>query len=128
MKTEQAQSHSCNHSDCGSSPHKLQCDDLQPLISSASIFEHPDKLQNTSNDLLLGQNNCSNSSGYKIYLCDYLYEGHKWSIEIPATSFEDARKRLIALRYGEVVGELKLSIPIPIKQTWFSRLMKWLGD
>jgi hypothetical protein len=100
---------------------------LQPSNASATTFEHLGKSQNTLNDLLLGQNNCSNFSGYKIYLCDYQYDGYKWSIEIPATSFEDAEKRLKALRYGEVVGELKLSIPIPIKQTWLKRLKKWLG-
>lgn len=128
MKTEQALSREDNHSDCNSSPQKLSHDGLQPSAASATAFERLDKSQNTLDDLLLSQYNCPNFSGYKIYLCDYQYEGHTWSIEIHATSFEDATKRLNALRYGEVVGELKLSIPIPVRQTWVSRLRKWLGN
>jgi len=128
MKSEQAQSHEDNHSDCNSSPQKLRCDGLQPSVASATSLECLDKPRNTLNNLLSGQYNCPNFSGYKIYLCDYQYEDCKWSIEISATSFEDAEKRLKALRYGEVVGELKLSIPIPIKQTWMARLRKWLGS
>ena len=62
------------------------------------------------------------SSTYRIYLCDYHYDGHTWSIEIPATSFEDAKSRLSALRYGEIVGELK--VRIPVKQSWLTRLQK----
>jgi hypothetical protein len=100
---------------------------LQLSNASATSLERHGKSQNTLNDLLLGQYKCPNSSEYKIYLCDYRYEGHKWSIEIPATSFEDARKRLNALRYGEVVGELKLSLPIPVKKTLLNRFRKWVS-
>jgi hypothetical protein len=128
MKTEQALSHEDNHSDCNSPPQKLSHDGLQPSVASATTFGHLGKSQNASNDLLLSQYNCSNSSRYKIYLCDYQYNGHKWSIEIPATSFEDARKRLNALRCGEIVGELKLSIPVPIHLTWLTNLKKWFGS
>jgi hypothetical protein len=128
MKTEQAQSHGDNHSDCNSPPQKLLCDGLQPSTASANTLEHLGKSQNTLNDLLLGQYKCPNSSEHKIYLCDYQYEGHKWSIEISATSFEDAKKRLNALRYGEVVGELKLSVPVPMGQTWLNRLKKWVSS
>lgn len=63
---------------------------------------------------------------YKTYLCNYQYEGHKWSIDIVATSFEDAQKRLDALKYAEIVGELKLSIPVPIGVAWLRRLQKYL--
>lgn len=55
---------------------------------------------------------------WKVYLCDYQYEGYTWSVEIPATSFDDARKRLQAMQQGEIVGELKLSVFIPISQGW----------
>lgn len=66
------------------------------------------------------------SQKFKTYLCDYQYEGSTWSVEISATSFEDAENRLKALNHGEIVGELKLSVPIPVKQTWLERLMQWL--
>jgi hypothetical protein len=59
-------------------------------------------------------------------LCDYQYDGHNWSIEIPATSFEDAHNRLEALSKGKIAGELKLSIPVSIKTTWLNSLIKWL--
>lgn len=127
MKTEQALPHEDNQNDCNSPLQKLSHDSLQPLVASANTLEHLDKSQKTSNDLLLSQYNCSNFSPYKIYLCDYQYDGHKWSIEISATSLEDATKRLSALRYGEIVGELKLSIPIPVKKNWLTRLQKWLN-
>lgn len=69
------------------------------------------------------------TSECKIYLCDYQYKGHKWSIEIPASSFKDAEQRLNALRTlrnGEIVGELKLSIPIPVRQSWLERFKNWM--
>lgn len=127
MKTAQAQSHEDSHCGCNSSPQKLPHGCLQPSIASATNLEHPDKSQNTSNDLLLSQYRCSNSSQHKIYLCDYQYEDHTWSVEISATSFEDAENRLRAIRQGQIVGELKFSIPVPIKQSWMGRLQKWLG-
>lgn len=127
MKTEQAEPHEDNQIGCSSSPQKLPHGCLQPSIASATNLEHLDKSQNTSNDLLLSQYRCSNSSQHKIYLCDYQYEGHTWSIEISATSFKDAEKRLNALKHGEIVGQLKASIPIPIKQSWLTRLQRWFG-
>jgi len=128
MHPEQAQSHEDNPAYCSSSPQKLRRDGLKPSNANATTCEHLGKSQNTLDSLLLRQNKCSNSSEYKIYLCDYHYEGHKWSIEISATSFEEARNRLKALRHGEIVGELKLSIPIPVKQTWLERLRKLVGS
>lgn len=126
MKTEQALPHEDNHSDCRNLLQKLRCGGLQPSTASANTLERLGKPQNTLNDLLLGQYNCPNSSGYKIYLCDYQYEGHTWSIEIHATSFEDATKRLRAIQQGEIVGELKASIFIPVSQSWLDRAKKWL--
>lgn len=124
MKTEQDRSREDNRPDCGSLPQKLQRDGLQPSVASAKNLEHLDKSQNTSKDLLLGQNNCTNFNEYKVYLCDYQHQGHKWSVEISAVSFEDAEQRLKALKYGKIVGELKLSIPVPAKQSWIDRFLK----
>jgi hypothetical protein len=126
MKTEQALSREDNQPDCNSLPQKLSHDGLQPSNASANTLERLGKPQSTLKDLLLGQNNCSNFSGYKIYLCDYRYEGHTWSIEIHATSFEDATKRLRAIQQGEIVGELKASVFIPVSQSWLDRAKKWL--
>lgn len=127
MKTEQAQLHEYNHGDCSSFPQKQQCDGSQPSVASAKDFGHPDKSQNASNNLLLNQYNCSNSTQYQIYLCDYQYDGHKWSVEIPATSFEDAQNRLKALSKGEIVGHLKLAISVPFKQGWVDWWRRWFN-
>lgn len=127
MKTAQALSHEDSPSECNSSLQKLLHGYSQPSIASAISLEHPDKSQNALFYPLSSQYKCSNSSQHKIYLCDYQYEGQKWSIEISATSFEDAGKRLSALKYGEIVGELKFSMPAPIKQSWLTRLQQWLG-
>lgn len=127
MKPEQAQSHEDNPYDCSNSPQKLRCDGLRPSVASATNLERPDKSQSTLNNLLLNQYSCPNSSDHRIYLCDYTYQGHKWSVEIPATSFQDAQRRLNALKNGEIVGELKTSIPIPAKPSWLTRLARWIG-
>ena len=68
-----------------------------------------------------------NSDESKTYLCDYKYEGATWSIEIKATSFEDAQKRLRALVRGEIVGELKFSIPVPLKESWVNKIRKFIA-
>lgn len=60
----------------------------------------------------------------KTYLCDYSYAGSRWSIEIAATSFEDAEARLRALSKGQVAGEVKAVIPVG--RAWISRLWKWI--
>lgn len=53
-------------------------------------------------------------NNYKTYLCDYHYKGQKYSVEIKATSFEDAEERRIAIGRGEVVGELVMSVPVGV--------------
>ena len=73
------------------------------------------------NHLHVNTNVPANSSGEKTYLCDYSYEGTLWSVEIVASSFEDAEKRLQALSRGKVAGEVKVVIPLPT--TWLTKVM-----
>ncbi len=49
--------------------------------------------------------------GFKRYLVSYRLDGGEWNIEIPATSFEDARRRLGQLHFGRVEGEVIAKIP-----------------
>lgn len=65
---------------------------------------------------------------YKIYLIEYQYEGSSWGLELWATSFEDAEARVRRLSGSKVLGELKVSIPVPTKRfAWVKRLVQRLG-
>lgn len=68
----------------------------------------------------------ANFSEEKTYLCDYQYEGALWSVEIVASSFEDAERRLRALGRGKVAGEVQLVIPVPTK--WTTRLVELVAS
>tara|TARA_R110001592_G_scaffold229029_2_gene485642 strand:+ start:177 stop:425 length:249 start_codon:yes stop_codon:yes gene_type:complete len=50
-------------------------------------------------------------SDFKNYLVSYRYDGGQWNIELPATSIEDARRRLSQLHFGQLEGELIANIP-----------------
>jgi hypothetical protein len=67
----------------------------------------------------------SQEEQFKTYLCDYYYQGQKWTIDIPATSLQDAQERLKAIHSGEIVGELKFRIlaGTSVKINWLSRLI-----
>lgn len=69
--------------------------------------------------------NLSEEKQERTFLCDYSYAGSRWSVEIVATSFEDAEARLRALSRGKVAGEVQAVIPMPI--TWIGRLKVAIG-
>lgn len=48
---------------------------------------------------------------FKSYLVSYRLDGAQWNIELPATSFEDAERRLSQLTFGRVDGEIIAKIP-----------------
>jgi hypothetical protein len=48
---------------------------------------------------------------FKKYLVSYRHDGAQWNIELPATSFEDAERRLSQLTFGRVDGEIIANIP-----------------
>ena len=48
---------------------------------------------------------------FKNYMVSYRYDGAQWSIELPATSQQDAERRLSQLVFGRVDGELIATIP-----------------
>lgn len=54
------------------------------------------------------------SDGFQTYLVSYRHEGQEWSLELPATSFEDARRRLSMLALGRVDGVMVAKVPAPL--------------
>jgi len=45
---------------------------------------------------------------FRTFLFSYRHEGADWNVEIPARSFEDARKRVCALALARCEGEVVL--------------------
>lgn len=63
------------------------------------------------------------------YLFEYRHEGAEWSIQIPATSAEDAHARLKKIPWAEYQGEAKLKLPVPstFLGNLVARIATWLG-
>lgn len=49
--------------------------------------------------------------GWDDYTCTYFYDGKHYNIDVRATSFEDAKKRLSAMSLGRVDGKIMARIP-----------------
>lgn len=130
--TKASQGELRNNSHCSQSnfqPTQQEFVDPYPSNASAITPQYLDKSDSASNKPLEQKNNCSNCNQYGTYLCDYKYQGKTYSVNIRASSIEDAQERLAAIiNNGKIVGELKLSIPIPIKENWFKKIQKWLGS
>lgn len=60
-------------------------------------------------------------SSFKVFLFSYRYEGAEWNVEIPAQSWEDAKRRVSALTYAKCDGEVVARLPVP---TTFSGLFR----
>ena len=65
-----------------------------------------------------------NSSEQKYYLCEYSFEGNRYSLEIPAQSWKEAESRLRRISYGKVSGELKAVLPVRLG--WLAKLIIWV--
>ena len=65
---------------------------------------------------------------FQTYLIDYPHAGAFWSLEIKATSFEDAAARVRQLQYAKVAGELKFRLPAGcglFARAWVWLAMRW---
>lgn len=60
----------------------------------------------------------------KTYLFSYRHNGAEWSLEIPATSPDDAKARLAKLPNARFDGELVAEVPSAFG--WLARLWVWL--
>lgn len=67
-----------------------------------------------------------NSNKPRNYLCEYSYQGSRWSIEIAASSLEDAEARLRQLAGGKVLGVTQAVIPVEFG--WVARLSVFLRN
>jgi hypothetical protein len=64
-------------------------------------------------------------SDFKLFLISYRHEGALWNIEIPARSWEDARKRVSALALARCEGEVIVRMPaLPGPLARLSRLIR----
>lgn len=68
------------------------------------------------------------SEEYKIFTCSYRYAGKEWSVDFPATSFEDAEARLSAMHFGKVDGELVATIPAASGTSLYVRAVTWIRN
>lgn len=63
-------------------------------------------------------------SEFKTFLASYGIDGHQFGFEIQATSFEDAQRRLDAIKaWGRIDGELQFIVPA---SGLFGRFLGWL--
>ena len=60
---------------------------------------------------------------FKMFLCEYPYQGARWCLHIKALDHADAEARLKALPWAEVCGEVMFSASVP-RTSWFARLFK----
>ena len=61
------------------------------------------------------------------YSLEYTHQGKRWSVNIQATSFEDAKERARALYYAEV-GKVEMSIPAFPGTGLLVRAMCWVQN
>lgn len=60
----------------------------------------------------------------KRYAISYNFKGSKWSSEVYAHSFEEAKEKVKAMSQATVDGEIHYSIYIPVKEkSWLARLI-----
>lgn len=97
---------------------------LQPSTANATHLSGLHKRNKPSNDSHKKER--QNSNGQRDYLCEYSYEGKRWSLTIMAASQDDAEARLKRLAYGKVIGELKATIPV--KYGWIAKAMVFLRN
>jgi hypothetical protein len=67
-------------------------------------------------------------SQFKSYLVSYRHDGAQWNIELPATSLEDANRRLSQIHFGRVDGEIVANVseslgPIAVLIAWIRNLI-----
>ena len=122
-------SRQCSLSGCDNLHQSQQLSDYSQPVSASAIRQHDRDRHSKSSGLSSikssEQTFFDDSSQYQKYLVEYAYEGSRWTVEISATSYEDARARVRRLSTAEVLGEVKATISIP--ENWVMKARKWLG-
>lgn len=113
LRLRQFGSHS-NNLACCDNPHQSQpgFDYSSPSIANATDVQNLDTRNKPLVNLSKQSSNNNRGNEQIYYLCEYSYEGEKWSIEIPAESWEDAKARLKRMAYAEVIGEIQATLPV----------------
>lgn len=64
---------------------------------------------------------------YKTYIYSYEFEGEQWSFEVKAKDFDEAKRRVSAIRNAKLDGELGGRVHVPGGRftEWLVRW--WLG-
>ena len=60
-------------------------------------------------------------SSFKSFLVSYRYEGAEWNVELPAQSWEDARRRVSALSLARCEGEVIARLPKLLADSFLMR-------
>ena len=64
--------------------------------------------------------------GYSLHIIEYPFEGGKWSVHVPARSFEEAEARIAAAyQYGKCVGGQAQCIPAAPGAGLLVRVLTW---
>ena len=66
---------------------------------------------------------------YRLYGLEYCHNGSRWSIDILATSEEDALERARQIYYAKCLGAVEMTIPAAVPGAgWFTRFYCWLRE
>jgi hypothetical protein len=113
LNLKRGESHSSNLACCNRLRQSQQeCDHSSLLTANATDLQSLDTRGRPFVNKLMEHGNNTQEDKQRYYLCDYYYEGERWSIEIPAESWEDAKARLKRMAYAEVVGEIQSTLPV----------------
>lgn len=63
---------------------------------------------------------------FKTYVLTYRHDGAEWTLELPAKSWDDARRRINSLCFARIDGELVQRIPASVG--WFVPLVVWIRN
>lgn len=63
---------------------------------------------------------------YTKYICEYVFNGEKYGLTIPAKSWEEAEKRLKEIGKGNVLGIE--TVTIHYKLGWIAKILVWLKN
>ena len=66
------------------------------------------------------------SGEFRLWECSYRHLGKAWSLELWATSYEDAKERLNQIYFGKVEGMIYGKVPYRLG--WFAKFYCWIRN
>lgn len=98
---------------------------LQPSAANATAQNGLGKCSKPLDDFP-HRNKQPDSSEQEYYLCEYSFEGDRYSLEILAKSWSEAEAKLRRMSYGKVVG--KIDMVMPVQAGWIAKTLVWLKN